>query len=176
MAGRNETDDVLFKALADPNRRKLLDKLHAHEGRTLNDLVRDALTVNGRPDRRGSSSPSGRVLDSGEIVEADPPRCLVARRRHQNKPELETEGDSLCTEAVSGWVTQRSRTSKSGCTKTPRWASAEPSASSGRGPILGEFDQHIVRRHLRDGRGNRLVCESVDAGPKGALRTGRPIG
>jgi DNA-binding transcriptional ArsR family regulator len=30
--------DVLFKALADPARRKLLDLLHAHDGRTLNEL------------------------------------------------------------------------------------------------------------------------------------------
>jgi DNA-binding transcriptional ArsR family regulator len=30
--------DALFKALADPNRRKLLDLLHAHDGRTLNEL------------------------------------------------------------------------------------------------------------------------------------------
>jgi DNA-binding transcriptional ArsR family regulator len=30
--------DVLFKALADPTRRKLLDLLHAYDGRTLNDL------------------------------------------------------------------------------------------------------------------------------------------
>src|ERR1044072_1777741 len=29
---------VLFKALADPSRRKLLDLLHAHDGRTLNEL------------------------------------------------------------------------------------------------------------------------------------------
>ena len=29
---------MLFKALADPSRRKLLDLLHAHDGRTLNDL------------------------------------------------------------------------------------------------------------------------------------------
>jgi DNA-binding transcriptional ArsR family regulator len=34
---RQETD-VLFKALADTSRRKLLDLLHAHDGRTLNDL------------------------------------------------------------------------------------------------------------------------------------------
>jgi len=35
-----ETDDVdlLFKALADSSRRKLLDLLHAHDGRTLNEL------------------------------------------------------------------------------------------------------------------------------------------
>ena len=30
--------DLLFKALADPSRRKLLDLLHAHDGRTLADL------------------------------------------------------------------------------------------------------------------------------------------
>ena len=39
----------------------------------------------------------GRVLDAGAIVEADPPRRLVIRWRHQNRPELEAEGDSLCT-------------------------------------------------------------------------------
>ncbi len=37
MAERHDTDG-LFKALADPSRRKLLDLLHAHDGRTLNDL------------------------------------------------------------------------------------------------------------------------------------------
>jgi DNA-binding transcriptional ArsR family regulator len=30
--------DALFKALADPSRRKLLDVLHAHDGRTLSEL------------------------------------------------------------------------------------------------------------------------------------------
>src|SRR5581483_11009816 len=30
--------DLLFKALADPGRRKLLDVLHAHDGRTLGEL------------------------------------------------------------------------------------------------------------------------------------------
>jgi DNA-binding transcriptional ArsR family regulator len=37
MTARRD-DDALFKALADPSRRKLLDVLHAHDGRTLNDL------------------------------------------------------------------------------------------------------------------------------------------
>jgi DNA-binding transcriptional ArsR family regulator len=37
MAERPDTD-VLFKALADPSRRKLLDLLHAHDGRSLSDL------------------------------------------------------------------------------------------------------------------------------------------
>jgi DNA-binding transcriptional ArsR family regulator len=37
MADRPDTD-ILFKALADPSRRKLLDVLHAHDGRTLHEL------------------------------------------------------------------------------------------------------------------------------------------
>jgi DNA-binding transcriptional ArsR family regulator len=37
MAERHDTD-ALFKALADPSRRKLLDLLHAHDGRTLSQL------------------------------------------------------------------------------------------------------------------------------------------
>jgi DNA-binding transcriptional ArsR family regulator len=37
MAKRHDID-VLFKALADPGRRKLLDLLYAHDGRTLNEL------------------------------------------------------------------------------------------------------------------------------------------
>jgi uncharacterized protein YndB with AHSA1/START domain len=39
----------------------------------------------------------GAILDAGSIVEAQPPRRLVIRWRHQNKPELNAEGDSLCT-------------------------------------------------------------------------------
>ncbi|HEX5074165.1 MAG TPA: SRPBCC family protein [Gemmatimonadaceae bacterium] len=41
--------------------------------------------------------PDGRVVDSGEIIEADRPRRLVIRWHHQYKPELEAEGDSYCT-------------------------------------------------------------------------------
>ncbi|HEY1722328.1 MAG TPA: metalloregulator ArsR/SmtB family transcription factor [Magnetospirillaceae bacterium] len=37
MTERDDAD-LLFKALADPSRRKLLDLLHAHDGRTLNEL------------------------------------------------------------------------------------------------------------------------------------------
>ena len=37
MTERHDAD-LLFKALADPSRRKLLDLLHAHDGRTLNEL------------------------------------------------------------------------------------------------------------------------------------------
>jgi uncharacterized protein YndB with AHSA1/START domain len=39
----------------------------------------------------------GSVTDSGEIVEADPPRRLVIRWQHQSKPELKAEGESRCT-------------------------------------------------------------------------------
>jgi len=38
MTERRRDTDLLFKALADPSRRKLLDVLHAHDGRTLNEL------------------------------------------------------------------------------------------------------------------------------------------
>jgi DNA-binding transcriptional ArsR family regulator len=37
MPERHDTD-LLFKALADHSRRKLLDLLHAHDGRSLSDL------------------------------------------------------------------------------------------------------------------------------------------
>ena len=36
--GESKKTDLLFKALADPTRRKLLDLLHSHDGRTLNEL------------------------------------------------------------------------------------------------------------------------------------------
>jgi DNA-binding transcriptional ArsR family regulator len=38
MAERLHDADLLFKALADPSRRKLMDLLHAHDGRTLSEL------------------------------------------------------------------------------------------------------------------------------------------
>jgi uncharacterized protein YndB with AHSA1/START domain len=41
--------------------------------------------------------PDGRVTDSGEIIEAEPPRRLVIRWQHQDRPELKAEGDSYCT-------------------------------------------------------------------------------
>jgi uncharacterized protein YndB with AHSA1/START domain len=40
--------------------------------------------------------PDGRILDAGEIVEAKPPKRLVIRWQHQDKPELKAEGASLC--------------------------------------------------------------------------------
>jgi uncharacterized protein YndB with AHSA1/START domain len=41
--------------------------------------------------------PDGRVVDTGEIIEAERPRRLVIRWRHQHKPELKAEGESYCT-------------------------------------------------------------------------------
>jgi DNA-binding transcriptional ArsR family regulator len=38
MTEHRRDTDLLFKALADPSRRKLLDQLHAHDGQTLNEL------------------------------------------------------------------------------------------------------------------------------------------
>ncbi|NML34207.1 ArsR/SmtB family transcription factor [Paraburkholderia antibiotica] len=38
MAERPADTDLLFRALADPSRRKLLDLLHAHDGQTLSEL------------------------------------------------------------------------------------------------------------------------------------------
>jgi uncharacterized protein YndB with AHSA1/START domain len=42
-------------------------------------------------------SGDGTIYDSGEIVEAEPPRRLVIRWQNQFKPELKAEGESLCT-------------------------------------------------------------------------------
>jgi uncharacterized protein YndB with AHSA1/START domain len=42
-------------------------------------------------------SGDGQIFDAGEIVEAEPPRRLVIRWQHQNKPELKAEGESQCT-------------------------------------------------------------------------------
>jgi uncharacterized protein YndB with AHSA1/START domain len=51
-------------------------------------------------------SGAGQVFDAGEILEAEPPRRLVIRWQHRNKPELEAEGESRCTmELESGATT-----------------------------------------------------------------------
>ena len=41
--------------------------------------------------------PDGSISDAGEIVESEPPKRLVIRWRHQKRPELKAEGESLCT-------------------------------------------------------------------------------
>jgi len=54
--------DLLFKALADPNRRRLLDLLHAHDGRTLLELC-EHLDLT----RQGVSQHLG-VLEASQLV------------------------------------------------------------------------------------------------------------
>ena len=61
MAERHDTD-VLFKALADPSRRKLLDLLHKHDGRTLNDLCEHLEMT-----RQGATQHLG-VLEAANLV------------------------------------------------------------------------------------------------------------
>ncbi len=39
----------------------------------------------------------GRIADTGQLVEVDPPRRLVIRWRNEFRPELKDEGYSLCT-------------------------------------------------------------------------------
>ena len=41
--------------------------------------------------------PDGRVADTGETVEVDPPRRLVLKWRNEFRPELKAEGYSRCT-------------------------------------------------------------------------------
>jgi uncharacterized protein YndB with AHSA1/START domain len=39
----------------------------------------------------------GRVADTGEIIEADPPKRLVIKWRNEFRPELKSEGPARCT-------------------------------------------------------------------------------
>jgi uncharacterized protein YndB with AHSA1/START domain len=41
--------------------------------------------------------PDGRVADSGEVLEIDPPKQLVLRWRNEFRPEIREEGYSRCT-------------------------------------------------------------------------------
>jgi uncharacterized protein YndB with AHSA1/START domain len=41
--------------------------------------------------------PDGRVADTGEVVEIDPPRRLVLKWHNEFRPELKSEGYSRCT-------------------------------------------------------------------------------
>jgi uncharacterized protein YndB with AHSA1/START domain len=41
--------------------------------------------------------PDGTVADSGEILEAQPPKRLVIRWQHHVKPEIKDEGPSICS-------------------------------------------------------------------------------
>src|SRR5215510_6400616 len=49
----------------------------------------------------------GRIADTGEIVELEPPKRLVLKRRNELRPELKAEGYARCmieVEPVSGAV------------------------------------------------------------------------
>lgn len=51
--------------------------------------------------------PDGRIADTGEIIEADPPKRIVIKWRNEFRPELKAEGYSTCTmslEPVAGAV------------------------------------------------------------------------
>jgi uncharacterized protein YndB with AHSA1/START domain len=41
--------------------------------------------------------PDGRVADTGEIVECEPPKRLVLKWRNEFRPELKSEGFARCT-------------------------------------------------------------------------------
>lgn len=41
--------------------------------------------------------PDGRVADTGNVIESDPPRRLVVTWRNEFIPDLKAEGDSRCT-------------------------------------------------------------------------------
>ncbi len=62
MTRRIEDVDLLFKALADPTRRTLLDLLHAHDGRTLGALCEHLAMT-----RQGVTQHLG-VLEAANLV------------------------------------------------------------------------------------------------------------
>ncbi len=39
----------------------------------------------------------GRIANSGEILEAEPPKRLIIRWRNEYKPEIKAEGPAICT-------------------------------------------------------------------------------
>src|SRR5262249_27988613 len=41
--------------------------------------------------------PDGKITDSGEVLESEPPRRLVLRWRNEFRPELTAEGYARCT-------------------------------------------------------------------------------
>jgi len=45
--------------------------------------------------------PDGRVADTGEILEAEPPTRLVIKWRNEFKPELKAEGYTRCTMEIA---------------------------------------------------------------------------
>ena len=89
------TPERLWAALTDPETmKKYWFGMHCESGWTVGSPWRLLFT-------------DGRIADTGEILEADPPRRLAIRWRNEFKPELKAEGQSLCVmelEPVDGAV------------------------------------------------------------------------
>ena len=71
MTGVDHDLDAVFSALADPTRRRLLDRLHGRQGQTLNELVA------GLDMRRQSATRHLKVLEAAGLV--------VSRKRGREK-------------------------------------------------------------------------------------------
>src|SRR5919198_226788 len=118
-------DDLVFKALADPTRRFLLDRLFARDGRTLTELatqvyqvfikatpeqIWEGITkpdftekyfygsrVTVTPDAYTGKHADGNDLVIGGVSEFDPPRRLVHEWRSLYDPEMAQEQASRVT-------------------------------------------------------------------------------
>jgi len=118
-------------------------------------------------------SGDGQVFDAGEIVEADPPRRLVIRWQHQNKPEIQIEGASLCTMELE----QSGTAVKLSITHTRHAGTSLPSDfvdASGAGTATAIFKEHGSRDraaacdqadHRRDGGQTHCASLHVAAFP-----------
>ncbi len=74
---RGMDDDLVFRALADPNRRHLLDRLHARDGQTLRELCEDLRRHSAR-----QRTASARRLRGVERDEEDRPMSRQAVAAH----------------------------------------------------------------------------------------------
>ncbi|MFA9431455.1 ArsR/SmtB family transcription factor [Egicoccus sp. AB-alg2] len=61
-------DDALFKAIADPTRRAILDELHAKDGQTLFELCKRLITRHGIESSRQAISQHLAVLEEAGLV------------------------------------------------------------------------------------------------------------
>lgn len=87
-----EDDDLVFKALADPTRRLLLDRLFEQDGRTLQELEAEAPGLT-RFDVRNHLP----VLANNTVLESDPPRRLVHTWRSLYDDDMAAEPESRVT-------------------------------------------------------------------------------
>src|SRR5262249_665177 len=98
-------------------------------------------------------SGDGQIFDAGEIVEAEPPRRLVIRWQHQNKPELKAEGEScrpvyfarpfLSLMPAATWIGHQARLMMLACHSTPPSVFGNPKSScSSSGGRFGHLSFH----------------------------------